>query len=397
MKLLFVTAHVATSHHTMMRAIGMAPVLAAAGHDVTIVAEDHADNRAIIEPLPNVAHVFVPRTSLRATMQKKASVATALQPDVVHSCGLDRSTWMPPEVRRQTIWIVDHVERLAALSELSWLRRRYYRLLETRALKVAHATVAASRYLEASFREQFFEAGQTRPLLWLPYAVSNESVERLEQLRKARDPACSVATILYAGGFYAAYGIFELLEALCELRRVASGWRFCYQGRGPDRDKLRQQIVAKGLQDWVYVQDYVPLGEYEQALASAAVLVSPMHDCEADWARCPSKLYFYIAAGHPIVTARIGENREALGETGFYYEPGNATDLAAALSAALRCGQSEAWAPVDPRQHTWSARCDQYLAWLNEAVLNTGSCRIPPGLREGIATPRSGSRAEGGC
>jgi glycosyltransferase involved in cell wall biosynthesis len=369
MRICFVTAHVATQHHTMMRAVGMAPVLAARGHAVTVIAEDHPDNRMMLDGWDGVACAYVRRGSSRDDIRVKASRIQDGRFDVIHSCGLDPRTYVPRKGRRGAFWIIDHVERLSALHGMPWHKRAFWRWAEHRAPLEADGTIAASRYLEFLFRSRLFERRTSRPLLWLPYAVPQSLVNEITDYQENASLG-DHKTILFAGGFYRAYGVYDLVTALGRLMRETTAWRFLFLGKGPERDGLASAVAKAGLADRVTFTGYLPMPEYVRTLALADVLISPMNDTEADWARCPSKLYFYVATGRPIVTAPIGENAEVLGPAGFYYEPGCPESMAAAISQALAAdpGTSHRPGAVDPQRHTWEQRCDTYLAWLSQAM-----------------------------
>ena len=171
-----------------------------------------------------------------------------------------------------------------------------------------------------------------------------------------------------AGGFYQAYGVHEIVAALALLKRQESGWDCLFLGQGPEQARLQAAVAAAGLDDRVAFPGYLPLDQYARTLATGSVLVSPMHDTEVDWARCPSKLYFYIAARRPIVTARIGENAEALQDAGFYHRPGDVAAMAAAMAQALRSYDTGTWQPTDPTAHSWDVRCHRYLTWLEHVL-----------------------------
>jgi glycosyltransferase involved in cell wall biosynthesis len=369
MRICFVTAQVGTQHHTMMRAVGMAPVLAASGHSVAVVAEDHPDNRQLLGTLPNVECQYVTRSSARGDIRAKAARIQGRGFDVIHSCGLDPRTFVPRHARRGAFWIVDHVERLSALTTMPWHKRAFWRWAERRALFAADGTIAASRYLEFLFRSQLFEKATLRPLLWLPYAVPESFVADIRN-RQASRPKQAEKTLLFAGGFYRAYGVYDIVAALALLKANEPRWKFLFLGKGPEKQGLIDAVAGAGLADRVTFTGYMPMPDYIRTLAEADVLISPMHDTEADWARCPSKLYYYVATRRPIVTAAIGENVEVLGDTGHYYEPGSPQSLAAALTAAMRSGDRvdfEAHA-VPPENHTWQRRCDRYLKWLENSL-----------------------------
>jgi glycosyltransferase involved in cell wall biosynthesis len=369
MRICFVTAHVGTQHHTMMRAVGMAPVLAASGHTVSVIAEDHPDNRHLLEGLQNVHCEYVPRSSARGDIQAKAARIRGRGFDVIHSCGLDPRTFVPRHARQGAFWIVDHVERLAALTTMPWHKRAFWRWAERRANFVADGTIAASRYLEFLFRSRFLEKGVHRPLLWLPYAVPKSVVHEIHD-RQASRPQQAEKTLLFAGGFYREYGVYDIVAALSMLTDHQPRWKFLFLGKGPEKQGLIEAVNAAGLADRVTFAGYLPMAEYIRTLADVDVLVSPMHDTEADWARCPSKLYYYVATRRPIVTAAIGENAEVLRDTGHYYQPGNPHSLAAALADAMhtRTPRDFESLAVPPEEHTWEHRCNRYLKWIEKSL-----------------------------
>lgn len=347
----------------------MAPVLAARGHAVTVIAEDHPDNRMMLDGWDGVACAYVRRGSSLDDVRVKAARIQDGRFDVVHSCGLDPRTYVSREGRRGAFWIIDHVERLSALHGMPWHKRAFWRWAERRAPLEADGTIAASRYLEFLFRSRLFECQISRPLLWLPYAVSQSLISEIADHQKDASRG-DHKTIIFAGGFYRAYGVYDIVTALGQLKRETTAWRFLFLGKGPERDGLVAAVAKAGLADQVTFTGYLPMPEYVRTLALADVLISPMNDTEADWARCPSKLYFYVATGRPIVTAPIGENAEVLGPAGFYYESGCPESMAAAIARALAAdpGPSNRPGAVDPQRHTWEERCDTYLAWLSQAM-----------------------------
>ncbi len=347
----------------------MAPILAASGHAVTVIAEDHPANRQLLGTLPDVDCQYVARSSIRGDIRAKAARIQGRGFDVIHSCGLDPRTFVPRKARRGAFWIVDHVERLSALATMPWYKRAFWRWAERRALLAADGTIAASRYLEFLFRARLLERGAHRPLLWLPYAVPASFVAEIRD-RQASWPKQAEKTLLFAGGFYRAYGVYDIVAALSRLKAHEPRWSFLFLGKGPEKQGLIDAVRDAALTDRVTFAGYLPMPDYIRTLAEADVLISPMHDTEADWARCPSKLYYYLATRRPIVTAAIGENVEVLGDSGHYYQPGSPQSLAEALAGAMQAGdrgEFEAHA-VPPEEHVWERRCDRYLKWLEKSL-----------------------------
>ena len=85
-----------------------------------------------------------------------------------------------------------------------------------------------------------------------------------------------------------------------------------------------------------------------------------------DLARCPSKIYYYIPYGKPVVTCKLGDPYEALGEYGYYYEPEDIEDLAKTLARALKSSKGFQYPEGYIEKHSWCARAVSFINWVEE-------------------------------
>ena len=92
-------------------------------------------------------------------------------------------------------------------------------------------------------------------------------------------------------------------------------------GDGPSLEAMRRLVQARKL-DNVLLPGRVSLADLQAYLRISSVFLLPFPQTPQNLYRCPTKLFQYIAYNRPIVTNSVGEVAEALGDAGFYYEPG---------------------------------------------------------------------------
>ncbi|MFT3828368.1 MAG: glycosyltransferase [Opitutaceae bacterium] len=363
MKIAFVTSKALSRHATIKRAWGMAPHLLEAGHSVRIICEECEENRETASGIRGLrVSYFASGLDVRGERRAKLAAVLQEQPDVTHICGLG---WRNAISIPHGTCLMDHVELESAIATTSFVRRLLQGRLERWSFRHYSGSIAASRYLEHEIRRYTMGNGISRPILWLPFAF-DERMSRPEgrEVARFRAAAAGRKTIAYMGGLYRDYGIFELIEGYLSSEQLRNEARLVIIGRGPEADYVRNRVRVSGEGARVEFLGYIDEAVVPAFLHSCDVLVSPLRNTIQDWARCPSKTYMYIATGKPIVTSAIGENREALGESGFYYEPGNVGSLGRALLRAL---QSEGGSQYDVKQHSWSRRVEVYRRWLAES------------------------------
>jgi glycosyltransferase involved in cell wall biosynthesis len=359
MRFCFVTNSVISSHATMKRAFGMAGPLLAEGHEVSVIMEEHPHNRERAEAVPGLEVLAYPATpGLLPLLRRKNALLKGRRFDVVHLCGLGYRNLVSPRSCPGARFVMDHVELESSMPGHSFLTRRLKHLAETWAIRRYPLQVAASRWLQAHVAARSPSGHEP---LYLPYA--SEAPARLPADAGAalRERAAGRRVVLYLGGIYRAYGVHAIVEAAEQVLSTRGDLLFAILGQGPDLGALRSDVDERGIGASVWLPGFVPETEVYGCLAAADVFLAPLHDTVTDRARCPSKLFTYMAYGRPIVTSRIGEAPVYLGEHGFYGEPGSG-GMAAQVLRALEAGPQAYGFPLD-----WASRVRDYLAWLSVA------------------------------
>ncbi len=166
--------------------------------------------------------------------------------------------------------------------------------------------------------------------------VTSLSVTGRGGLRRVLELDATTPLVLHQGAAAPARGCEILLDAVAllpEVRLVFLGdTEPGYEGR------LASEIAQRGLSTRVTTLASVPLDELLAHTAEADVGVTLLQDtCENHRLALPNKLFEYIAAGVPVVASALPEVQRLI-ETygvGWCVTPGDAAELAAALSSAL--------------------------------------------------------------
>jgi glycosyltransferase involved in cell wall biosynthesis len=362
-RICFVTHASMERHATIKRSFGLAGPLTELGHRVSICLEDCEQNREAIEQIDGVQALWFQPAGLNLERSQKAALVSEGNFDAVHICGLGFRNAIPRTASRSGVTIMDHVELESALVNAPKTRRWAQYALEAWSLKHYPAQVVASEYLQDLWRKRCTRWRLCREVLYMPFAYDRQWRNRLGQSSgqraRARFPGKKI--LFYMGGFHRAYGCYEMLGALEALRLKRRDVAAVLCGRGPEYQGALDYAGRQGLTDMTIMPGFVPESELMDYLAAADVLISPLQDTVADRARCPSKLYEYMVTNQPIVTCRIGENGHALGDSGYYYQPGNQASMTSALERALD-GKRPGY---QLEEHSWLARAQLYTQWLD--------------------------------
>ncbi len=134
-------------------------------------------------------------------------------------------------------------------------------------------------------------------------------------------------------------GFKYLVEACEELRRQHPDFRCMIIGDGPLREDLDRKIRGANLEHQVLLAGPLPQEQLRETLSRAVALVLPsIVTPTGDRDALPTVLLEAMAMGLPTISTRVGGIPEIIddGETGWLVSPGNAAELASAMSAVLR-------------------------------------------------------------
>lgn len=360
----FITTSVLSKHATLKRAYGMAPVLSAAGHTVTVVMQDHPESRVYAEQHPGVDWVFFPASGVLKERAWKRRFLNSRVFDVVIYNALGWRNSVRAK-RPPVLSLMEHCELESANRHISLVRRMAMYALEWWCIGAFNGQLGASRYLVDLLNRRCFSLGWKRLIIWSPYGVDKvitaKSTE--ESINSAR--VLDKKLVLHIGTVTDDYGASFMIEGLAALKKTRTDWHAVFVGHGPALETCRTKIKTLGLENFVEMPGFVPEEKLRTLLSQASVFLSHLNNTEQDWARCPSKVYYYMAKGRPVVTTAVGENRLALGESGFYYEVDSVVDFAAAASRGLDAGPN--WRPTYSRESvTWEHRTAELLHVINQ-------------------------------
>ena len=169
---------------------------------------------------------------------------------------------------------------------------------------------------------------------------------------------------LYIGSLTSNYGCFTLIKAFEILHQKHNGLKLLLIGKGSAYNDIITYINNNHLNDFIYVPGYIEEEDIPAYFSFADAFLSPMNNTIQDWARCPSKLYMYLPYKKPIITCRIGEPYETLGENGIYYEPSNVNSLVETIQGMV---MKDIWfLNIDATKHEWTTRANEFHQWINQ-------------------------------
>jgi len=368
MHICFITTGDLMSIATGKRATGMAAPLAALGHRVSIIIQETPLNRERLAlECPAAEALFFPADGPAGEVRHKRALLRQARPDVIYVCAYGvRNMVLGPGARRRSVRLVEHSELRSGIPGLPFLQRRCDRALELLSALTFDGQVCASHTLEREYAGIMRRLRRPRPLLYLPYAYSEEVLLPPKvDMSALQERYAGRQVLLYMGTLTANYGLFHMLEAAERLRQSRRDFVLLMLGRGRHAEQAAEFVAAHRLEDAVELLGYVPEAELAGYFRLASAFLMPLMDTVQDWARCPSKLFMYLPFEKPIVTSPIGEALDHLGDDGFYFQPGDVAGLAVQLDRALAAAPT--WRPTrDFHQHAWRERAKAFAAWLEQ-------------------------------
>jgi len=345
----------------------LARCLADAGHDVTLIVPEDPINRnfPVIREC-NVKFRGVEAPSAISEALNKHRQLTDASFDVVHVVGIGlRSLVSVGRPWRRPFYVQDYDEAMTTNAR-SPSRRLYYGFLEILTRQRAHGVVVASRALERLLLKCRPDLGSR--LLYMPIGYDpgfeNESRHLDAPLKRITGER---PVLVWAGRFRPGYGVNELVDLAEALGSRRANCLLMLVGGGPDFEETRVIIKQRKLDEYVVLPGTQSLADLQAYLRTATAFVLPFSPTRQNLFRCPTKLFQYIAYNRPIVSNRVGEVAETLGDAGFYYECGSPRSMADACERAIAAAGSYDQSALIPSIY-WSARTRRYRIWLESNV-----------------------------
>lgn len=331
--------------HLRPRHLG--PALLDRGVQVSYLVDDLPENRDLgLDPRAQVILVRKPRSLLQLYTRRHALVS--MRPDTVHLlnphakslalvAGLDKfhvlAEWDEPPVFRS----LGATRHLLELALDRWLRRR------------ADSQVAITRWLQDLFAEKY---GVVVP--YIPHASYLGPFP--PDLATPYDEPAAV----YLGTLTPEWDHDILFRALELLANRAVRPRVDFIGAGPDLQHWKSYCQSRGLSH-VRFQGWCDGAALQARLRHAHVLLFPIRDKQLNRARCPSKLFAYAQARRPLITMRVGEVPEILGD-GPVYVSETVEAFADALERAMAADLPDVDYGVE--RHSYADRAEKLMPLL---------------------------------
>ena len=156
----------------------------------------------------------------------------------------------------------------------------------------------------------------------------------------------------FIGSFYNWEGLDLLVSAADILRRSRTDFRVLLVGGGAEEQRLRSQVVALGLEEFVTFSGRVPHAEVGAYYGAMDLLVYPRPATPLTDMVTPLKPLEAMAAGKPVLASDVAGHQELIrhGFNGLLFRAGDAAALAAGMDAALRSADLGA---ISARARQW--------------------------------------------
>ena len=355
MRFLFLTQLPFSRYPSYKRAAGMGEALACLGHEVFIAVLDCDENRRrVLFEAPHCNPVWFSKGNAIHEVFAKIRMLRRLQPDYVYipTYGLRNLLGLRWMLSRKTKFIFELNELNSVFAQHRW----FWRAAERIGLRECDIQVCASRMLEAYVKQKCEENRLCRKIIYSPYAYP-------PYLMRTEHKNARTMMIVFMAALYKEYGIHDVLTATHELIDEGLDLSLLIVGGGPELESSLACVDQWGVENRIKLLGFVPEEEINAVFSNADVFVAPMRDTLQDKYRCPSKMFYYIAYGKPIVTCKIGNPYDILSDKGFYYEPENVSSMKDAIKRALSA-RSFTYPDGFVSKHSWMARAQQFLSEL---------------------------------
>ena len=328
---------------SMMRLRELGREMIARGVDVTYAVDDFEYNKTNLGVDPKANVVFTPRAQKASALWRRRRTLRDLKPDFVHalnpapkSCA---GLW-GSRLRLVADWDEWPVQRPYPLAQKT-LARYLDRWFRNRAV----LNVVCSTFMRDQFRARYgIEAA------YIPYATY------LKDQPETTSPF-TIRTAVYMGYLGTDFDHGVLFEAARLLKAAGKPHPITFIGAGPELERWKAYVRGHAL-DQVTMKGYVSDEERWRHLRHAHVLLFPIRPSPVNLARCPAKTYAYAEARRPVITCRVGEVPNVLGERATYVDP-TPQAFADAIDAGMNRDQPDV--NYDVQKHNWSARAEALL------------------------------------
>jgi glycosyltransferase involved in cell wall biosynthesis len=326
----------------------------------TILLDDVPYNRNEVRLPPGVTPQFVSPARGLAQFPARRRILRRIRPDFVHVLNPSPKAYLTLRLLPGQPLVADWDE-WRERNDWPLIKHNFQVILDRWHRRHAKLRIVSSRYMQRGFESLY----RIRPL-YLPYAAY--------LYPDAHDPPSPFQrpTAVYVGSLFNLYDHDVILRAAALLKQrggIDAVPAIDMIGQGAELEQWRQFVRDQGLADRIIFRGFVSDQEMWARLRHAHVLLFPIRHNVNNISRCPAKTYAYAQSRRPVITCRVGEVPEVLGDRATYVEP---TPQAFADAIARAMAQPQPDVDYHIERHNWSARADALLSALTEPVQQQG-------------------------
>jgi glycosyltransferase involved in cell wall biosynthesis len=189
-------------------------------------------------------------------------------------------------------------------------------------------------------------------------------------------PANKPFVIMYHGSLVERNGLDVAVDALAAVQSIPNAELRIYGGTTPFLERVIIQARNGGVQDKVSYLGPKRLEELVLEIEKCDVGIIPNHRNPFTEINTPTRIFEYLAIGKPVIAPRtVGIEDYFNGESLFYFEPGNAIDLARTLEYVF-LHRNEAIGVVERGQkvyleHAWPHERQILIKLVNTLLLQS--------------------------
>ena len=191
-----------------------------------------------------------------------------------------------------------------------------YTWLMERLVGFADSIIVSNRFLQKRFTGSLIHHCRDTSILD-PSKFDIQEIKKSLGLEKNR-------VIMFLGTPRAHKGIDDLIQAIEGLEYPDV--RLVFIGADPSFNP--HQNISPAIQEQIIVFPKIPFKQLPRHLSAADILVIPQRDTTDTQGQIPAKLFDAMAMAKPVITTRVSDIPEVLGECGYLIEPGNPEELA---------------------------------------------------------------------
>jgi glycosyltransferase involved in cell wall biosynthesis len=363
----FVSSGTFQQNASTLRCLHLGKLLVRDGHDVSLFITGQSANRDRYgDEFDGIRMRYTAVGSGREQLSK-LRMLLGQRMDVLHCMSAGSSVHFPAWLAKwcyggRPRLVMDFDEWQSLWFESS--KRTYQAAWERFACATSDRVIFASAYLE----RELGRAVSSERRHTLPYAFDeHEFASTPDNRAQVRERYQGRRLAVYMGNLLPQFDATRVLDAAAAAHRAHPDLLFLFIGGGALRAEFERRVQDEGLGDVVRFLGFLPNDEMIQHLRAADVLLLPIRDTVLNRSRSPNKLFQYLAARRPIVTNRLENIVDVMGEEAIYFDFDSSDDFARKIGDALR---PDAPLPSEARveRNGWNARYATYRSIIGAPV-----------------------------